>query len=71
MEETFDDHIARLDAVIKVTIKDQVPMTKPSLYMKRWWSKDLTGMKKQKEWLARKSYRNRSKDVNLVHEEFR
>ena len=71
MEETFYDHIARLDAAIKATIKDQVPVTKLSLYMKIWWSKDLTGMKKQKEQLVRKSYRNRSEDVNPIHEEFR
>ena len=43
--EAFQQQIERLDTAIKATIKDQVPVSKPSPYTKRWWTKDLTCMK--------------------------
>ena len=65
------EQITKLDAAIKETIKEQVPINKPSLYAKRWWTKNLTEMKKYKERLARLSYRKRVEDEDPVHEEFR
>ena len=54
MEEVFHEQIERLDTTIKAAIKEQVPVSKPSPYTKRWWTKNLSKMKKCKEWLARK-----------------
>ena len=71
MEEAFYEHIARLDSAIKAAIKEHVPISNPSPYMKRWWTKNLARMKKCKEQLARKSYRRRAADKDPVHEEFR
>ena len=34
--------ITKLDTAIKTAIKEHVPVTKMSMYMKRWWTKDLT-----------------------------
>ena len=70
MEETFYDHITKLDAVIKATMKEQIPLTRACPYAKRWWTKDLTRMKKCKEWLARKSYRRRADGKDPTHEDF-
>ena len=69
-EEMLLDQIAKLDLAIKMSIKEVVPLSKPSPYTKRWWNKDLTIMKK-KERLARKSYKRRAEDENPIHEEFR
>lgn len=44
---------------------------KMSPYMKRWWSKELTVLKKQKEYLERKSYRKRACNKDPIHKEFR
>ena len=68
MEET---HITKLDAAIKAMIKEQVPLTRACPYAKRWWTKDLTRLKKGKEQLARKSYRRRADDKDPIHEVFR
>ena len=65
------DQIAKLDLAIKMSIKEVVPLSKPSPYTKRWWNKDLMIMKKKKERLARKSYKRRAEDENPIHEEFR
>ena len=65
------EQITKLDAAIKEAIKEHVPINKPSLYAKRWWTKDLTKMKKHKERLARISYRKRAEDEDPIHEEFR
>ena len=43
------DQITKLDTAIKGAIKEHVPLSKMSSYMKRWWMKDLTDLKKQKE----------------------
>lgn len=48
-EEDLYDHIAKLNSAIKATFKDQVPLNKLSPYGKRWWTKDLSSMKKQKQ----------------------
>ena len=48
-EEDLYEHIAKLDSVIKATIKDLVPLSKLSPYAKRWWTKELSIMKKWKE----------------------
>ena len=65
------DQITKLDTAIKTAIKEVVPLSRPSPYTKRWWNKGLTIMRKQKEKLARKSYRKRAEDENPIHEEFR
>ena len=52
MEEEFYEKINKLDSAIKSAIKEHVLMMKPSPYMKRWWTKELAGMKKHKEHLA-------------------
>ena len=51
--EAFHNQITNLDVAIKETIKEHIPLTKSCPYMKRWWTKNLTDLKKQKEHLVR------------------
>ena len=69
--EAFHNQITNLDTAIKEAIKEHIQVMKMSLYMKRWWSNELTDLKKQKEHLARKSYRKRACDEDPIHEKFR
>lgn len=46
-------------------------MVKPSPFAKRWWTKELSRLKKHKERLARKLYRERAVDEDQIHEEYR
>jgi hypothetical protein len=70
-EEQFHTRIALVDKAIKSTIQKHVPLTRLSPYTKRWWNKDLAGMKRAKEKLARKSYGSRALNNDPIHEEFR
>ena len=47
--EVFHNQITNLDAAIKETIKEHILLTKPCPYTKRWWTKNLSDLKKQKE----------------------
>jgi hypothetical protein len=67
----FHATLGHMDRAIKAAITEHVPMSKHSPYSKRWWSKELAGLKKAKEKLARRSYERRAADADPVHEEFR
>ena len=41
------------------TINEVVPLSKPSPYAKCWWTKELTNLKREKNWLSNLSYRMR------------
>ena len=69
--DEFHTQIAKLDSAIKEAIKAHVLLTKMSPYAKRWWTKELSNLKKHKERLARRSYRRRAEDKDPIHEEFR
>ena len=48
-----------------------MPVYKGSPYAKRWWTINLTKMKKHKEKIVRKAYRRRVVDGDPIQEEFR
>ena len=56
MTAQFHATLEQLDLVIKAAITKHILMTKPSLYSKQWWTKELATLKKVKEKLARRSY---------------
>ena len=70
-EGQFTTKVASVEEAIKAAIHKHVPLTRLSPYAKRWWSKELDGMKRNKERLARESYRRRALDNDQIHEEFR
>ena len=55
LEETVD----KLVGSIQEVVNQNVPITKPSTYMKRWWSQELTELKKEKNKLSKTSYKFR------------
>jgi len=70
-EEQFHTTLEKLDTRIKETIEKHVPWSKPSPYSKRWWTHELGTLKKEKERLARKSYRSQALNQDPVHKEYR
>ncbi|KAI9062355.1 hypothetical protein FKP32DRAFT_1527079, partial [Trametes sanguinea] len=54
----FDDALQALMEDLQATIEEEVPLTKETPYTKRWWSKELTGLRKEKERLARVAHRH-------------
>ena len=46
-------NLRKLMQAISETINDQVPITKPLPFTKRWWNKDLENMRKQKQSQSR------------------
>lgn len=70
-EEQFQAATANLKTAISTTIKQKVPKTKQSPHMKRWWTKELTLMMKQKNKLSDISYRMRGLPEHPSHEEHR
>jgi hypothetical protein len=80
-QATFKDNIAtteeleegaeELTEIIKQTIQEVVPDTKPCPYMKRWWSKELEQSKKELNKANRKAYRVKSNPEDPIHNELR
>lgn len=67
-KSTLDD----LMNTILTTIETNVPKTRPSSYMKRWWTKELSQMRARTRALGKKSYHARINDpTHPVHEEHR
>ncbi|KAG2130234.1 hypothetical protein DEU56DRAFT_740829 [Suillus clintonianus] len=58
-EAQFQTAATNLSTAIQQTIKEKVPTSKPSPHAKRWWTKELTLMMKQKNKLSDLSYKMR------------
>ncbi|KAG2117620.1 hypothetical protein DEU56DRAFT_717608, partial [Suillus clintonianus] len=70
-EEQFQLAAANLNSAIKRTMEEKVPKTKPSPHAKRWWTKELTQMLKQKNESSGQSYKYRALPEHHIHEEHR
>ena len=68
---SFHSAVSSLTEVLQATIGMQVPPTRPSPYSKRWWSKRLSDLKKQKNKLSSLSYRYRALPEHHSHDEHR
>ena len=55
----LEGSVNSLVEMIQEVLKQKVSVTKPSPYMKRWWSKELTRLKKEKNKLSKISYKFR------------
>ncbi|KDR73224.1 hypothetical protein GALMADRAFT_1341572, partial [Galerina marginata CBS 339.88] len=60
-----------LEEVVQKSITQHVPMSKPTPYSKRWWTKDLAKAKAAAQKLARKSFRANQDREDPIHEEAR
>lgn len=61
----------QLDAIVEAVIQEKVPQVKPSPNQRRWWTSELTAMKKVKTNLENQSYRKRAEPDHPAHEECR
>ncbi|KAJ3572016.1 hypothetical protein NP233_g3369 [Leucocoprinus birnbaumii] len=69
--EELEEQVERLTGIIQETIEKVVPETKACPHMKRWWNKELEGMKKKLNQLNRKSYRWKSTPDHPLFQEYR
>src|SRR6266481_7431906 len=70
-EAQFQRAVNDLTQVLQLTIEAVVPISRPSPHSHRWWSKELSQMKKNINQLASLSYRYRAIDSHSVHSEYR
>lgn len=72
--DSIEEFQAALDTVstsIKSAIEAHVPMTKPLPHTKRWWTQELSDMRKKKNRLSRESYRWRGLPDHSSHRQHR
>ncbi|CDO73955.1 hypothetical protein BN946_scf185043.g2 [Trametes cinnabarina] len=67
----FDATLDHLMSDLQATIDEHVPEAASTPYAKRWWSKHLSKMRKEKERLARLDYRHRADPAHSSHAEYR
>jgi hypothetical protein len=53
--------------VIQKVIEDQVPKTRITTKSKRWWTKELTQLRRQADKLGRQAYRRQSEPEHEIH----
>ena len=58
-----------LTAALQEAIRAKVPLSKPSLHSKRWWTKELSVLKKKKKKLSNTSYKLCAIPDHPIHEE--
>jgi hypothetical protein len=69
--DEFNNTVDELTAAIQDTIKIAVPMSKPVPHSRRWWSKELSDLKKAKNKINNQSYIYRAIADHPSHEEHR
>ncbi|KAJ7921816.1 hypothetical protein B0H13DRAFT_1508844, partial [Mycena leptocephala] len=69
--EEVEAAIAELDETVWRCVKEHVPLSKISPHSKRWWTPELSALRKEKEKLSWKSHRQRDIPDSPAHEEFR
>ena len=66
-QHQLDSSCGTLTAAIQSTIQEQVPVTEITPKSKRWWTKELTILRKQANKLGRQSYKRRMDPSHAVH----
>jgi len=69
--EEFQAAIRVVSASIKSTIETHIPMTKPLPHTKRWWTQELSNMRKRKNRLSKESYQWRGLPDHPSHQQHR
>ena len=70
-KEELENTVNTLVNAIQEAVDEVVPVSKPSPFVKRWWTKELTEIKKTKNKLSRLSYRYRGLLNHPTHTEFK
>jgi Endonuclease-reverse transcriptase len=71
MVAELNQAIHHLDQAIDTTISKHTPLTHPCPCSKRWWTKDLSKAKKEKERLVCQAYNKHTEPQHPIHEEAR
>jgi len=58
-KEAFYNKVDRLTTIIQETIDSHMPAKKPCPFSKRWWTTELTALKKRKNQLSNEAYKFR------------
>ena len=66
-QRQLDTRCANLTKAIQATIRDQVPTTEVTPRSKRWWTKELTQLRRKANKLGRQSYELRRDPEHRVH----
>lgn len=70
-KEELQEKVEGLIRIFDQVRSDHVPITKPSPYQKRWWSKELQQERNRSRRLAKDAYKARLRPEDPVHEEFK
>ena len=57
-KDKFEGIVNLFVNTINEVLDKEVPTTQPSPFMKRWWTKELTDLKKEKKRLSNLLYKN-------------
>jgi hypothetical protein len=68
-EAEFQDTVTNLTSMLQDVIHTTVPVSKPCLHSKRWWSKELSNLKKAKNKLSSYSHKYRAVSDHPSHEQ--
>ena len=69
--EDFDTTLQGLMDAINTAIEQEVPLTKPTPFSKRWWTKELHKMRKEKQRLGRASFKQKGDPHHPAHREYK
>jgi hypothetical protein len=70
-DEEFQTAACALTTAIQRTIEQKVPRSKPNPHTKRWWTKELTTLRRDVAKLSHRSYKYRDDTDHRCHEEYR
>ena len=69
-----EEFLAKVDSVISIikeVLGEELTETKPSPFSRRWWTKELTNLKRAQNRLSSKSYKLREVRDHPVHQEYK
>lgn len=70
-KEELQEKVEKLIEIFDKVRNDHVPMSKPSPYQKRWWSKELQKERNRSRRLGKEAYNARLRPEDPIHEDFR
>jgi len=70
-EREFRNAVDEINAALKTTMEEKVPINKPFPYTKRWWTHTLTNLRKKKGKSANESHRWRGIPDHPSHQDHR
>ena len=70
-QEQFTEEVDKVISIIAEVLNGTLEELKPSPFSRRWWTKELTALKKDQNRLSNKSYKLRDIPGHLIHTKFK